>query len=130
MSRSAAQQGISWRKARGLLVALVASLHFLAVPCAMAMTAPPDDGGGCEHCDVVIGDSPCIVATDGGCTDETLARADRFRDPPAPADLPAAVEPFPTDAASSLERARPASVSPGRHPGDPPLHLLYGHLRN
>ena len=115
-------------KIRGLLPALVVALQFAVLPCAMAMQSV----GDCEHCDGAERPSHCMVAADESAVDAGLNSPDRLGAVPPSGGvfsillLPAAPQ--------VLQRAESAAAAiarrSGRHGGDPPLHLLYGHFLN
>ena len=115
-------------KIRGLLPALVVALQFAVLPCAMAMQS----GGDCEHCDSAERPSHCMVAADESAVDAGLNSRDRLGAVPPSADV-FSLLPLPA-APRILQRAESAAAAiarrSGRHGGDPPLHLLYGHFRN
>lgn len=101
--------------------------HLLAVPCAMALAA---DGPAapCEHCAGSGDPAPCLSA--GGTM--SLAQPGPVRDaaaprPPAVPLLHWTIPPAPASTPPPLSRT--AAAATGRHAGDPPLHLRFGHLR-
>lgn len=115
-------------KVRGLLPALVVAVQFAVLPCGMAMQ-PADD---CEHCDGAGRPSHCVVAADEFAIDAGLNAHDRLGSVPPSAEV-FSIQPLPA-AARIMQRAESAAVAiarrTGRHGGDPPLHLLYGHFLN
>jgi hypothetical protein len=114
-----------------MLLAILAALHFLAAPCAMAMAAVVD-GEPCEHCDAGPDVVPCAsTATDPGI-DESAPAPGPFRLPEPPAA--SALLPVPRMAvAAGLPSGGTADRigrETGRHTGDPPLNVLYGKFLN
>jgi hypothetical protein len=108
---------------------LVALLHALALPAAVAMPAP-EAAGNCGHCQATA-DDPCLMSATGDPAAGTNATAARERPPsPGPVLLPLLVLP-------PVVAAPPGTTAPvlatgaaasGRATGDPPRHLRLGRL--
>lgn len=108
---------------------LVALLHALALPVAVAMPAH-ESAGDCGDCHVSA-DQPCLMSATGDPGAGTHATAARERPQlPSPALLPLLV-------LSPVVAAPPGTTAPvlatgaaasGRATGDPPRHLRLGRL--
>ncbi len=112
-----------------LFLAILAALHFLAAPCAMAMAAMAGDEP-CEHCEPASAMAACATtAVDPGSDDEAPAPG-RLRLPEPPGVF--ALVPV-TPAAVGRPCAHPSQRigrETGRHTGDPPLNVLFGKFLN
>ncbi len=114
-----------------MLLALLAALHFVAAPCAMAMTADAGEEP-CEHCGAGPDIGPCAsTGTDPGSDDNAPAPG-RYRLPDPPGLT--ALLPVPVMlVAAGLPPASPVDRigrETGRHTGDPPLNVLFGKFLN
>ena len=114
-----------------LALAALGVLHFIAAPCAMAMSVV-DAQAPCEHCPPDSDTMPCLTTVaDPGAIDVGPGPG-----PLRPAASPAAVTvlPLPVAAVATLPaRAGPArriAFATGRHSGDPPLRILQQKFRN
>lgn len=110
-----------------LFFAILASLHVLAAPCAMALATAVGEGP-CEHCD---GDREFTACASGAAEPGNDAGAGgRHRDW-LPDDRQALIQRVPraltaTAGLAGSDPADPGSRGSGRHCGDPPLNVLYG----
>jgi hypothetical protein len=114
-----------------LALALIGALHFVAVPCAMAMTVA-DAPAPCEHCPSDGDAMPCLItAVDPAAVDAAPAPG---RSRPAVASVTELMLPPPVaELLIGLQPANPAhriALATGRHTGDPPLTVLYQNFRN
>jgi len=108
------------------LVACIGALHFLALPCAMAGAG---DAPACGHCAGMTDPEPCLSAGGSMSLGQTAPAA---REPwcPHPPGRHCWLAPVPgsTDLVNPGP-GRGVALHTGRHSGDPPLRLRFGHLR-
>lgn len=118
-------------KLRRFLPAILVAVHFIAVPCAMAVTAA-SEGPPCEHCDAALDQSPCMVSAAEPASGDQGPVTASGRPPPS-RDVLLLRLPLPARTDSSLLLESPArSIGrlTGRHAGDPPLHVAFGKFLN
>jgi len=114
-----------------LALAIIGALHFVAVPCVMAMTVA-DLPAPCEHCPPDGDAMPCLSTAADSATADAGPVPGRSRTPVSPVTV--LVLPPPVAAlAAGLQPSSPAhriALATGRHTGDPPLTVLYQNFRN
>lgn len=112
-----------------LVPAVLGALHFIAAPCAMAMTVAAMEEP-CEHCPADT--APCVTTAGETGTPEVAPAPARPPVPTGPATAPVALPPVADLAiipAKTSPRRRIAFAT-GRHSGDPPLSVLYQKFLN
>ncbi|MEO8223776.1 MAG: hypothetical protein ABI661_03150 [Gammaproteobacteria bacterium] len=124
--------GLSLRR---FLPFVLVAVHFVAVPCAMALGAA-GAAAPCGHCDSGLERSPCMSPS----AEPTVADAGPVRagggEPVAPDVILMRLPPL-TGAAGSHQAAliftgpaRSTGFRTGRHAGDPPLRISFGKFLN
>lgn len=117
--------------ARRWFIAILAALHFVAAPCVMAMTAAAGEEA-CEHCDAGRDTVACAsTAIDAG-TEDAAPAPGSVRLPDAPGAMALLPAPAIVMATALLPAGHREQIGreTGRHPGDPPLTVLYGKFLN